>query len=304
MTATAVRTGGAAAPTPDRRRRRKGGGAAERLWQASPLTYVTLLAAVALSMFPLYYMFVIATRTNDAIGQTPPPVTPGGQIGGNIDRLLGNDSAAFMTGLVNSAIVATVVTVFVVFFSSLAGFAFAKLRFKGRNGLMLAILITMMVPTQLGIVPLYQMMYEWDLHNKLPSIILPFLVSGFGVFMMRQYASQAVPDELIEAARMDGCSVFRTYWNVVLPGLRPAIAVLGLFTFMEQWNSFLWPQIALGDPENPTVQLSLQRLSQGYYNDYSQVFAGTLLSVVPLLVIFIIFGRQIIGGIMEGAVKA
>ncbi|MFC7246328.1 carbohydrate ABC transporter permease [Catellatospora aurea] len=302
MTATAVRPR-AAAPAPTRRRR-KGGGAAERLWQASPLTYVTLLAAVALSIFPLYYMFVIATRTNDAIGQTPPPVTPGGEIGGNIDRLLGNESAAFMTGLVNSAIVATVITVFVVFFSSLAGFAFAKLRFKGRNGLMLGILITMMVPTQLGIVPLYQMMYEWDLHNKLPSIILPFLVSGFGVFMMRQYASQAVPDELIEAARMDGCSTFRTYWNVVLPGLRPAIAVLGLFTFMEQWNSFLWPQIALGDPTNPTVQLSLQRLSQGYYNDYSQVFAGTLLSVVPLLVIFIIFGRQIIGGIMEGAVKA
>lgn len=302
MTATAVRQG-ATAPAPNRRRRR-GGGAAERLWQASPLTYITLLAAVALSIFPLYYMFVIATRTNDAIGQTPPPVTPGGEIGGNVDRLLSNDSAAFMTGLVNSAIVATVVTVFVVFFSSLAGFAFAKLQFKGRNGMMLAILITMMVPTQLGIVPLYQMMYEWDLHNKLPSIILPFLVSGFGVFMMRQYASQAVPDELIEAARMDGCSTFRTYWNVVLPGLRPAIAVLGLFTFMEQWNSFLWPQIALGDPTNPTVQLSLQRLSQGYYNDYSQVFAGTLLSVVPLLVIFIIFGRQIIGGIMEGAVKA
>ncbi|GAB4048212.1 carbohydrate ABC transporter permease [Catellatospora paridis] len=303
MTATAVRTGTTPAPAP-KRRRRKGGGAAERLWQASPLTYVTLLAAVALSIFPLYYMFVIATRTNDAIGQTPPPVTPGGEIGGNVDRLLSNDSAAFMTGLVNSAVVATVVTVFVVFFSSLAGFAFAKLQFKGRNGMMLAILITMMVPTQLGIVPLYQMMYEWDLHNKLPSIILPFLVSGFGVFMMRQYASQAVPDELIEAARMDGCSTFRTYWNVVLPGLRPAIAVLGLFTFMEQWNSFLWPQIALGDPTNPTVQLSLQRLSQGYYNDYSQVFAGTLLSVVPLLVIFIIFGRQIIGGIMEGAVKA
>jgi cellobiose transport system permease protein len=303
MTATAVRTGRReAAPAP--RRRRRSMGAAERLWQASPLTYITLLAAVALSIFPLYYMFVIATRTNDAIGQTPPPMTPGGEIGSNVDRLVNNEGAAFMTGLVNSAIVATVVTVFVVFFSSLAGFAFAKLRFQGRNGLMLAILVTMMVPTQLGIVPLYQMMYEWDLHNKLPSVILPFLVSGFGVFMMRQYASQAVPDELIEAARMDGCSTFRTYWNVVLPGLRPAIAVLGLFTFMEQWNSFLWPQIALGDPLNPTVQLSLQRLSQGYYNDYSQVFAGTLLSVVPLLVIFIIFGRQIIGGIMEGAVKA
>jgi cellobiose transport system permease protein len=279
-------------------------GAAERMWQASPLTFITLIAGVLLSAFPLYYMIVVATRDNDAVNQIPPPVTPGGELGSNVDRLVNNEGAAFLTGLTNSAIVAAGVTLSVVFFSSLAGFAFAKLRFRGRNAFMLAILITMMVPMQLGLVPLYQMMYEWNLHNTLAAVMLPFLVSGFGVFMMRQYASQAVPDELIEAARVDGCNTFRIYWSVVLPALRPAISVLGLFTFMEHWNSFLWPQIALGDPANPTVQLSLQRLSQGYYNDYSQVFAGTLLSVVPLLVIFILFGRQIIGGIMEGAIKA
>ena len=152
--------------------------------------------------------------------------------------------------------------------------------------------------------PFVLMMKELGWLNSTRALIVPGACSAFGVFLMRQYIGSAVPRELVEAARMDGCSTFRTYWNVVLPGLRPAIAVLGLFTFMEQWNSFLWPQIALGDPLNPTVQLSLQRLSQGYYNDYSQVFAGTLLSVVPLLVIFIIFGRQIIGGIMEGSVKA
>ena len=303
MTATAVRPKSTSTPAPPPRRRR-GSGAAARMWEASPLTYIMLVAAVVLSIFPLYFMFVVATRTNDAMSSVPPPLIPGGNLGTNISNLLANPDAVFIKGMLNSALVSATITVSVVFFSSLAGFAFAKLRFRGRNGFMLAVLITMMVPAQLGIVPLYQVMQTLGWQNQLQAVIVPFLVSGFGVFMMRQYASQAVPDELIEAARMDGCSTFRTYWSVVLPGLRPAIAVLGLFTFMEQWNSFLWPQIALGDPENPTVQLSLQRLSTGYYNDFPQVFAGTLLSVVPLLVVFVIFGRQIIGGILEGAIKA
>jgi cellobiose transport system permease protein len=139
--------------------------------------------------------------------------------------------------------------------------------------------------------------------GKLGSVIVPFLVSAFGVFLMRQYASSAVPDELIEAARVDGCSSLRIYWSVVLPALRPAAAVLGLLTFMEQWNSFLWPYAILFD-DNPTVQVSLAYLSNAYYIDYSLVFAATAVATVPLIVIFVFFGRQIISGIMEGAVKA
>ena len=109
----------------------------------------------------------------------------------------------------------------------------------------------MMVPIQLGVIPLYIMMAKLDWLNRLPAVIVPFLVSGFGVFMMRQYAEQAVPDELIEAARVDGCSTWRIYWNVVLPALRPAAAVLGLLTFMETWNEFLWPFVVLADPGEP-----------------------------------------------------
>ena len=138
----------------------------------------------------------------------------------------------------------------------------------------------------------------------LEAVIVPFLVKGFGVFMMRQYAAAAVSDELIEAARVDGCSTWRVYWNVVLPALRPAAAVLGLLTFMETWNEFLWPYIVL-DSDTPTVQVSLQILASGYYKtDYVQVFTGTALAIVPLLLVFVAFGRQIIGGIMEGSVKA
>lgn len=274
-----------------------------RLWQTSPLTYGALLVAVALSIFPIYWMFVVATHTNDVVGQTPPPLLPGGRAAENLQRLLANDNANFAIGLANSAIAATAVTVSVVFFCSLAGFAFAKLRFRGRNALLLLIIATMMIPVQLGIIPLYMLMARLGWVGELQAVIVPFLVTGFGVFMMRQYATEAISDELIEAARVDGCSTFRIYWSVVLPALRPAAAVLGLLTFMQTWNEFIWP-LAVLNSDTPTVQVSLNLLANGYYSDYSQVFSGTALATLPLLVVFVLFGRQIIGGIMEGAVKA
>ncbi|AYF31393.1 carbohydrate ABC transporter permease [Micromonospora tulbaghiae] len=275
-----------------------------RLWSASRLTYLALTLSAVLSIFPIYWMFVVASRTSDTMGQVPPPLTPGGNLGANIARLFDNTDAYFLTGLINSAIVAITVTISVVFFSTLAGFAFAKLRFRGRNALLLVIVATMMVPTQLGVIPLYLLMTKLNWNDRLPAVIVPALVTGFGVFMMRQYAGQAVSTELIEAARMDGCNTARIYWNVVLPALRPAAAVLGLLTFMTTWNDFLWPYAVLNDPENPTVQLSLRALSDGYYQDMSQVFTGTAIATLPLLLVFVVFGRQIIGGIMEGAVKA
>ncbi|HEX6871341.1 MAG TPA: carbohydrate ABC transporter permease [Micromonosporaceae bacterium] len=277
--------------------------ASQRLWRASPLTYLTLVVAVLLSVYPLYYMMVIATRSLDSINDVPPPATPGPAFGDNFGRVLDADSANFLKGLWNSLLVSSAVTVSVVFFGTLAGFAFAKLRFRGRNALLLSILITMMVPTQLGLIPLYDMMFSLGWDGRLEAVIVPFLVNAFGVFFMRQYASQAVSDELIEAARVDGCSTFRIYWSVVLPALRPAAAVLGLLTFMEQWNNFLWPYAIL-TPDNPTVQVSLAFLSYAYYIDYSLVFAATAVATLPLVLVFLIFGRQIIGGIMEGAIKA
>ncbi|MEU1686378.1 carbohydrate ABC transporter permease [Micromonospora fulviviridis] len=273
-----------------------------QLWQASPLTYLALILGGVLSIFPIIWSFIIASRDNSAVYEMPP--TPGDQLFTNIDRMLANEDAAFVYGLVNSAVVSTVVTISVIFFSSLAGFAFAKLKFRGSNALLLIIIMTMMVPTQLGVIPLYLMMVELGWTGTLQAVIVPFLVQGFGVFMMRQYAMSAISDELIEAARLDGCSTWRIYWNVVLPALRPAAAVLGLLTFMQTWNEFLWPFIVL-TPDTPTVQYSLKILSSGLYQtDYVALFAGTALATLPLLIVFIIFGRQIIGGIMEGAVKS
>ena len=277
--------------------------ASARLWKTSPLTYIALVIAVLASIYPFYYMFVIATRSLDVINSVPPPFTPGGSFRDNFQRVLENDAANFLKGIVNSVIVSTVVTVSVVLTGTLAGFAFAKLRFRGRNALLLAIVVTMMVPTQLGLIPLWGMMQDLGWYDTLYAVTVPFLASAFGVFMMRQYATSAVSDELIEAARVDGCSTFRVYWNVVLPALRPAAAVLGLLTFMDTWNQFLWPYAALTN-DNPTLQVSLALLSYAYYTDYSQVFAATAVGTVPLLLVFIFFGRQIIGGIMEGAVKS
>jgi cellobiose transport system permease protein len=274
------------------------------LWDATPLTRITLALAVALSFFPLWWMVVIASRTNSAATQLPPPILPGANLPDNIRTALTDESAHLTTGLINSFIVAGTVTFGVVVISTLAGFAFAKLRFRGATLLMAIVLLTMTVPLQhLGIVPLYIMMVEFGWTNTLYGVILPFLVNGFGIFMMRQYTLQAVPDELVEAARVDGASTLRIYWNVVLPAVRPGMAVLALLTFMLNWNEFLWPLLIL-ESDNPTVQVAIRALQQSNYSaDYAMLFTGTLVSILPLAVIFILFGRQIVGGIMEGAIR-
>jgi cellobiose transport system permease protein len=285
-----------------RARRRDDSASATGAMPAGRLVYLALGLSVLLSVGPLYYMVVMASRPNSDISSIPPPLTPGDQLGTNVGRVFDNQDVMFAQAMLNSVLVAGCATVSVVVLSSLAGFAFAKLPFRGRGALLLVVIGTMMVPVQLGLVPLYMLMGRLGLAGSLWSALLPFLVSGFGVFMMRQYAAQAVPTELIEAARVDGASTTRIFFSIVFPILRPAAAVLGLLTFMERWNDFLWPYLTL-DAEHPTVQVALSRLSGGYYTDQALVMAGTLLGTVPLVIVFIVFGRQIIGGIMQGGVK-
>lgn len=292
-------------PTRRLRPRRNRSEAGVHVWDATPLTRIAIGATIILSIFPLYWMIVVASRDASAATTFPPPMTPGGNLADNVSTAINDDGSNLVKGLINSFIVSATVAFSVVVISTLAGFAFAKLRFKGSTVLLAIILLTMAVPLQhIGIVPLYIMMIELGWVNTLQAVILPFLVNGFGIFLMRQYTIQAVPDELVEAARIDGASTLRIYWNIVLPAVRPGIAVLGLLTFMQNWNEFLWPLIALS-PDNPTVQVAIQQLTTGNYSaDYSMIFTGTLLSILPLLIVFIAFGKQIVGGIMEGGVKA
>jgi cellobiose transport system permease protein len=265
------------------------------------LTYAMLLAIVVFSLFPLYWSVVVSSRDQSAVGRYPPPLVPGGSLWDNLSAAF--DQGNFGLALTNSVIVAGTITIAVVFTSTLAGFAFAKLTFRGRSGLFTTVVATMLVPTQLAIIPLYIMVTQWfGWSNDLRGVIVPALVSAFGVFFMRQYLYSAMPTELLEAGRVDGASTLRIYWNVVLPIARPGAAVLGLLTFITYWNDLFWPLILL-NTQNPTVQVAIANTASGIEVDYSLVLAGTVIATFPMLIVFMLLGRQIIGGIMQGAVK-
>jgi len=267
-------------------------------------TYLGLAAVMVLSAFPLYWMFVIATSTDEAVSAIPPTVLPGGELLTNLREVFTLQEVYFAASLINSVIVASVVTASTLFFCSLAGFAFAKLRFPARNALMVVVILTLTVPNQLGVVALYILMGKLGWNGTLTAVIVPTLVSAFGVFYMRQFIQHAVPDELIESARMDGALTFRIYWNIILPAIRPALAVLGLLTFVATWNDFQWPLITLNGTEFPTSMVALSDLASGNYVIYRRVLAGAFVATVPLLILLLIGGRQIVRGIMEGAVKS
>jgi len=288
-----------------RRRRRSQRAVSRRFDSAGPFTYVFLILVVMVSLFPLYWSLVVASHDNAAVFAYPPKLLPGSNLFHNIQKLFNPDlvSVDFAKALVNSAIVSSVVTVTVVFFSALAGFAFAKLEFRGRKLLFVLVLATLLVPVQLGLIPLYIEMIHFGWTDHLSAVIAPNLATAFGVFLMRQYIVGAVPNELIDASRVDGCHTLRIFWHVVLPAVRPVAAVLGLLTFMNTWNDFFWPLIVLS-PRNPTVQVAVSTLAgTNYIPDYSLILTGTFISILPLLVVFLVLGRQIIGGIMQGAVK-
>ncbi|MEU4730689.1 MULTISPECIES: carbohydrate ABC transporter permease [unclassified Streptomyces] len=269
--------------------------------RAGRFTYVVLALFTAGSLFPLVWTAIAASRSNTRLAQTPPPFWFGGNLGHNLQ--VAWTDANMGTALLNTVIVAGTVAAGTVLFSTLAGFAFAKLRFRGRRLLMSLVVGTMLIPPQLSVVPLYMLIARLSWTDRLQAVILPTLVSAFGVFFMRQYLAQALPSELVEAARTDGASSLRIVWHVVFPAARPAMAVLAMLTFVMAWNDFFWPIVALTQNGSPTVQVALTGLGRGYIPDQSVIMAGALLGTLPLLLVFLVFGRQIVGGIMQGAVK-
>jgi len=267
------------------------------------LGYAFLTIVILGSLFPLYWSFLIGSGDSSTINRQDIDWLPGGNFIANATKVLENPSVNFWKALGNSIIVSTVVSLSVVWFSTLAGYAFAKLRFKGNKPLLVFTIATMAIPTQLGIVPLFIAMSQWlHLSGNILAVILPALVSAFGVFWMTQYLTQALPDELIEAARVDGASMIRTFWHIALPAARPAAAMLGLFIFIATWTNFFWPFIIL-DSNNPTLPVALSLLQNNFFIDYSIVLAGVLLSTIPLLILFFVAGKQLVSGIMQGAVK-
>jgi cellobiose transport system permease protein len=263
--------------------------------------HIVLGLGVVLSFFPFYWMIVMATNTTEDIYRYPPTLTPGSHLGENVSRLL--DSIDFFGSMLNTVLVAATTTVLVLFIDSLAAFTFAKYRFPGRNFLFGALLAMYMLPTQLALLPQFIIISDLGLAGTLRALIIPPIANAFGIFWMRQYITGAVPDELIDAAKVDGAGFFRQYWQIALPAIRPGLAFLGIYVFVAAWNDYIWPLIVLVDPERITLQLALAQLNTAHGTDFSMVMAGTLLAVVPLVVIFAFFARNFIADATKGAVR-
>ncbi|MFF5504046.1 carbohydrate ABC transporter permease [Streptomyces roseolus] len=285
---------------PTRRRFRQTAG---RQHHAGPLTYVLLVIATVVSLFPLYWNVVAASHTGERVVQAPAPLLPGSRLLDNLTFAW--DQVDMGEALINTTVVASLVAASTVLFSTLAGFAFAKLPFKGRGMLLSLVVATMTIPPQLSVIPLYQIITDLGWFDQLQSVVLPSLVAAFGVFFMRQFLVEALPVELVEAARMDGSHSLRIIWHVVFPVARPAMAVLGMLVFVQAWNDFFWPFIALTPDGNPTLQVALAGLGAGNHTvDHAIVLTGALISTVPLLLVFAFLGKHIVGGITAGAVKS
>lgn len=273
-------------------------------WQrTSPLSYVALALITFLSIFPFYWMFVVSSNTNAEISKSPPSLIPGGRFLIVAQKVLSAEGVYFNTALMNTFIVGIAIAVAQVVFSAFAGFAFAKLNFKGRKFFILFIVGTMMLPSQLGIIPLFILVKNLQMIDTLYALIVPALVTAFGVFWMRQIIDAQVPNELLEAASIDGASVPRIFFGIVLPIIRQSSFVLGLFAFLAAWNDYLWPTIVLQSPQNFTLQVALTQLKPMYGLDYALQMGGAFLATAPLLILFVFVGRKLVSGVMDGAVK-
>ncbi len=298
--ASIQQSAGAGAARAAARRRAKAGFGAER--RPRWLTYTILAVVLAASAYPIYFAILLASATAPIIAQNPiPALLPHGELWTNLSRVL-NADIQFWKAFGNSLLVASITALSVVLFSTLAGFSFSKLRFRGRGPLLVFVIATMAVPTQLGVVPLFILMSKLGWVGQLQAVIVPGMVTAFGVFWMTQYLESALPYELVEAARIDGCSLFKAFWYVALPAARPAATMLALFTFVASWTNFFWPFIVLGS-SNPTLPVAVQLLQASFFKDYSLIMAGVVAATVPLIVLFVFAGRQLVSGIMQGAVK-
>ena len=265
------------------------------------MIYVILTIASLLSLFPFYWMFVMATSPSAAYNSIPPTILPGGMLVENFQKVL--DTIPFFSAMWNTILLCTTVTVAVLIISSLAGFAFAKFQFPGKNFLFICILLTMVIPPQLGLIPQYYLISQLGWLDTLLGAGVLFLLNPLGIFLMRQYITQSVPDELMEAAKLDGCSNFRIYWSIVLPIIKPAFATLGIIVFTLVWGEFLWQFTVLRDPASYTLQVALASLNNAFRVDFGMLLSGVFWATVPLIVIFLFFNKWFISSITEGSIK-
>lgn len=265
------------------------------------LMYLFLIIAATVSIFPFYWMFVMATRPSAAYNSIPPTMTPGNLLVENFQAVL--DKIPFFGAMWNTLVLCVVVTLVVLFISSLAGFAFAKFKFPGKNFLFVAILLTMIIPPQLGLIPQYFLVAKLGLLDTLFGAMIIFFLNPLGIFLMRQYISNSVSDELIEAAKLDGCSNFRIFRSIVLPIILPAFATLGIIVFTATWGEFLWQFTVLRDPSTYTIQVALSSLNTTNNVDFGMMLSGVFWATIPLVIVFLLFNKLFISSITEGSIK-
>ncbi|MGW6156217.1 carbohydrate ABC transporter permease [Streptomyces sp. NPDC055144] len=259
-----------------------------------------LAAGAVVSLVPFLWMAIAATHSTSDLFHSPPPLLPGGRLLDNLARL--QDTIGFGRVLLNSLGIAVVHTALSSLISAMCGYGLAKYRFRGRGLLLGAVLATMMIPFQVLLVPLFQMMASVGWIDSYQAVILPFLANSFGILLMRQ-GFVDFPDELLESARIDGSGELRTFYQVVLPCVRPQLGALVIFTFMAQWNSFIWPLLMLNSEDRYTVPVALNTLTGLSHVDYSGLMLGSLLATLPLMALFLLFQRQFVAGLLGGAVK-
>jgi multiple sugar transport system permease protein len=291
MTAIQARPGRAPMPEGTARRRRVGA-----LW-----VYVLLTLGIVLMVGPFLWMVLGALKPQAEFLVNPPTFLPQNPTTDNFGRLFGN--LDFPRFFFNSAVVAIAVTAGNILFCPMLGYALAKLQWRGKRLIMGLVLATLMVPAGITLIPNFVLMRNLGLVNTYPGLILPFLVGPFGVFLTRQFM-YGIPDELLEAARIDGANEWRIFTRIVLPITAPVLATLGILTFLGSWNSFLYPLVMAQEPQMYTLPVALATFATGQYQaDHGMLMAGSVVLVVPVLLIFIVFQRWITEGIATTGLK-
>ena len=266
----------------------------------SLVLHLLLIFGGLVTLFPLFWMVSASFMTTGEATTYPPHVVPHAATLDQYRELFVrlNLGQAFLS----SAIIAITVTLFSVLLCSMAGYAFAKLRFGGRDRIFGWLLIALVIPPQVGMLPLFLLMKQLHLVNTYWGAIIPSLATVFGIFLIRQFM-MSVPQELLEAARIDGASEWKIYWSVVLPLARPILATLATFQFMSSWNDFMWPLIILSDQDHYTLPVAVANLVGEHAQDVELMMAGSVITVLPVLALFIALQRYYIAGLMAGSVK-
>ena len=274
-------------------------GGSGALSRAAGLVFVGAGALVMLA--PFWFMFVFATHSRTEIMSLPPPLFFGNELLDNV-RLL-TERLPFWRNLGWSLYVALLSTALTLLFCSMGGYAFACFEFRFKRPLFLLVLGTMLLPGFMNMIPAFMVMDQLGWIDQPRALYVPGAAGAFGIFLMRQFIVGAVPRELIEAARMDGCGEFSIYWRIVLPLLKPALGTLGLVTFIASWNNFIGALIVLRSPEMFTLPLALRTLQSPVDTEWGALMAGAAIATLPLLVLFALSSRQLISGLTAGAVK-